>query len=514
MSVEAMKVNTSLKELDPEVYNIIENEKGMQQRGVNLIDSENVTSQAVMEAVGSVMVNKYLEGYPGSRYYCGNEFIDHSESLCRERALQAYRSDPKDWGVDVQPLSGSPVNFQVLTALCVVHDRIMGLDLRIGGRLSHGFQADNKKISMVSKVSFPYRLDEETGLIDYDECEKFAMCVRPNILITGTSAYSHLIDHERMRTITDACGAILLVDMARISGLVAGGVIPTPFQYAGVVTTTTHKSLHGPRAAMIFYRKGPNGTDTQGNPIMFGFEERINAAVFPGLQGGPPDQSITALAVALKAGPSPEFKEYQGQVLNNAQALGQSLSEKKFDLVSEGTSNHLLLDLRYQRASGHKSDHICENTSIILNKNIIPGVKSAMVLNGLRVGAHVMTTRGLVEEYFARVGECLIVFIVFAVAGIFLQSALEQAALVQDYMIAQQLKNKNNFMAKLMLLYHDLDTSRVGAITNTDFEEQMGSEKCARNTPTACIQSPSIYPRFVGIRTVAASTRASCLIQR
>jgi len=200
----------------------------------------------------------------------------------------------------------------------------------------------------------------------------------------------------------------LLADMAHISGLVAGGVIPTPFQYADIVTTTTHKSLRGPRAAMIFYRKGQKGTDKQGNPIMYDFEERINAAVFPGLQGGPHNQSITALAVALKAAQAPEFKEYQEQVLKNAQALGKSLSEKKFDLVSGGTSNHLLLlDLRSKGVNGNKSELVCENTSIILNKNTIPGDKSAMVPNGLRVGAHAMTTRGLVEEDFARVGEFL-----------------------------------------------------------------------------------------------------------
>jgi glycine hydroxymethyltransferase len=405
-----MKLNTSLKELDPVVYNIIENEKIRQKRCVNLIASENFTSQAVMEAVGSVMVNKYSEGYPGARYYGGNEFIDQSESLCQERALQACRLDPKDWGVNVQTLSGSPANFQVFTALCDVHDRIMGLDLPHGGHLSHGFQTDNKKISMVSKYfeSIPYRLDESTGLIDYDECEKFAMRVRPKILIAGTSAYSRLIDYERMRKIADACGAHLLADMAHISGLVAGGVVPTPFQYADVVTTTTHKSLRGPRAAMIFYRKGQKGTDKQGNPIMYDYEERINAAVFPGLQGGPHNQSITALAVALKAAQAPEFKEYQEQVLKNAQALGKSLSEKKFDLVSGGTSNHLLLlDLRSKGVNGNKSELVCENTSIILNKNTIPGDKSAMVPNGLRVGAHAMTTRGLVEEDFGRVGEFL-----------------------------------------------------------------------------------------------------------
>merc|ERR1719191_2423728 len=219
-----------------------------------------------------------------------------------KRALEAYRLDPKEWGVNVQSLSGSPANFQVFTALCDVHDRIMGLDLPHGGHLSHGYQTDTKKISMVSKYfhSIPYRLNEETGHIDYDECEKFAMRIRPKILIAGTSAYSRLIDYARMRKIADNCGAYLLADMAHISGLVAGKVVPTPFEFADVVTTTTHKSLRGPRGAMIFYRKGQKGTAKDGTPIMYDLERRVNEAVFPGLQGGPHNQTITALAVALK----------------------------------------------------------------------------------------------------------------------------------------------------------------------------------------------------------------------
>merc|ERR1712113_22240 len=202
-----------------------------------------------------------------------------------------------------------------------------------------------KKISMVSKYfeSIPYRLDEETGLIDYDECEKFAMRIRPKILIAGTSAYSRLIDYSHMRQIADKCGAYLLADMAHISGLVVGGTIPSPFEFADVVTTTTHKSLRGPRGAMIFFRKGQRGVDKKGNSIQWDLEEKINAAVFPGLQGGPHNQSITALAVALKMAQTPEFRTYQEQVMKNAKALGESLSSHGFDLVSGGTDNHLLL---------------------------------------------------------------------------------------------------------------------------------------------------------------------------
>merc|ERR1719240_2254784 len=408
VSVEAMKLNTSLKELDPEVYNIIENEKGRQKRCVNLIASENFAPLSVLEAVGSVMVNKYSEGYPGARYYGGNEFIDQSESLCQERALEACKLDSKDWGVNVQSLSGSPANFQVFTALCDVHDRIMGLDLPHGGHLSHGYQTDTKKISMVSKyfTSIPYRLDEETGLIDYDECEKFALRIRPKILIAGTSAYSRLIDYKRMREIADKCGAILLADMAHISGLVVAGTIPSPFEYADVVTTTTHKTLRGPRGAMIFYRKGQKGVDKKGNPLMYDYEEKVNAAVFPGLQGGPHNQTITALAIALKQASSPEFKTYQEQVLKNSKALGDTLISKGFDLVSGGTDNHLvLMDLRSKGINGGKAEWMCETVNIITNKNTVPGDKSAITPSGLRLGAPAMTSRGLVEKDFNQIGD-------------------------------------------------------------------------------------------------------------
>lgn len=408
ISVDAMRLNAGLQESDPEVFDIIEKEKARQRRCINLIASENFAPKAVLEAVGSVMVNKYSEGYPGARYYGGNEFIDQAESLCMQRALESCRLDPKEWGVNVQSLSGSPANFQVFTALCDVHDRIMGLDLPHGGHLSHGYQTDTKKISMVSKYfeSIPYRLDESTGLIDYDECEKFAVRIRPKILIAGTSAYSRLIDYARMRQIADKCGAYLLADMAHISGLVVAGVIPSPFEYADVVTTTTHKSLRGPRGAMIFFRKGQRGVDKKGNPTTWDLEEKINAAVFPGLQGGPHNQSITALAVALKQGQTPEFRQYQEQVMKNAKALGDSLKACNFDLVSGGTDNHLvLINLRPKGVNGNKAEIVCEQASIVLNKNTIPGDKSAMSPNGLRVGAPAMTSRGLVEEDFAKVGE-------------------------------------------------------------------------------------------------------------
>merc|ERR1712151_674022 len=325
------------------------------------------------------------------------------ESLCQRRALEACKLDPKDWGVNVQSLSGSPANFQVFTALCDVHDRIMGLDLPHGGHLSHGYQTDSKKISMVSKYfeSIPYRLNEETGLIDYDECEKFAMRIRPKILIAGTSAYSRLIDYSRMRQIADKCGAYLLADMAHISGLVVGGVVPTPFEYADIVTTTTHKSLRGPRGAMIFYRKGVRGHTKKGDAIMYDLEGPINASVFPGHQGGPHNHTISALATALKQASTPEFVLYQKQVLSNSSSFADAMTKRGYSLVSGGTENHLMLvDLKPAGVDGARVEAVLELANIAINKNTVPGDKSALIPGGIRMGTPALTSRGFEEEHF------------------------------------------------------------------------------------------------------------------
>jgi glycine hydroxymethyltransferase len=408
LTVQAMKLNSPLADVDPEVAQIIEGEKDRQRRCINLIASENFASKAVMECTGSVMTNKYSEGYPGARYYGGNKFIDQAESLCIKRALDAFGLKDSEWGVNVQSLSGSPANFQFFTATLNPHDRIMGLDLPHGGHLSHGYEIAGKKVSSVSQYfeSMPYRLNEETGRIDYEELEKYAVRFRPKIIIAGASAYARLYDYARMRQIADTVGAILLADMAHISGLVAAGVIPSPFDHCDAVTTTTHKSLRGPRGAMIFWRKGQKGVDKKGNPIMYDFDDKVNAAVFPGLQGGPHNHTITALATALKMAGSPEFKDYQTQVLKNAKALGESLVAKGFTLVSGGTDNHLvLLDLRNKGINGNKGEYICEQASIIMNKNTVPGDKSAITPSGLRVGAPGMTSRGLQEDDFRKIGE-------------------------------------------------------------------------------------------------------------
>mmetsp|Transcript_46919 Transcript_46919/g.101989 ORF Transcript_46919/g.101989 Transcript_46919/m.101989 type:complete len:483 (+) Transcript_46919:88-1536(+) len=406
ITTDAMRVNAGLAEVDPEISNIIEAEKLRLKNSLVLIPSENFAPRCILEAVGSVMTNKYSEGYPGRRYYGGNEFIDQAETLCQQRALNAFGLDSAEWGVNVQVLSGSPANFAAYTGLLNVHDRIMALDLPHGGHLSHGYQLPNKKISMVSKYfeSMPYRLDEDTGLIDYDELEKFAMRYRPKLIVCGASAYSRLIDYSKFRKIADKVGAILLCDMAHISGLVAGKVIPSCFPHVDIVTTTTHKSLRGPRGAMIFYRQGVKGTDKKGNEIKYDFAEKINSAVFPGLQGGPHNHTITALAVALKEAASPQFAEYQQQVLKNAKAMENTLLSLGYNIVSGGTDNHLLLvDLRNQGVNGAVGETICEMANITLNKNTVPGDVSALHPSGLRIGSPAMTSRGLMEPDFEQV---------------------------------------------------------------------------------------------------------------
>lgn len=290
----------------------------------------------------------------------------------------------------------------------------MGLDLPHGGHLSHGYQTPTKKISAISKYfeTFPYRLDEKTGLIDYDKLQDLANLYRPKIIIAGTSAYSRLIDYPRMREICDSVGAYLLADMAHISGLVAGKVIPSPFPHADIVTTTTHKSLRGPRGAMIFFRKGVRRSDTKGKQEMYDLEGPINSSVFPGHQGGPHNHTITALAVALHQAQQPVFREYQQAVLANAKALASRLGDAKekggfgYNIVSGGTDNHLvLIDLKPAGIDGARVERILELVGVACNKNTVPGDVSAMKPGGLRMGTPAMTTRGFQPADFERVGD-------------------------------------------------------------------------------------------------------------
>ena len=295
------------------------------------------------------------------------------------------------------------------TALLEPHDRILSLDLPHGGHLSHGYQTATKKISMVSKFfeSMPYRLDEKTGVIDYDAMEKSAELFRPKLIVAGASAYSRLIDYERIRNIADKVGAYVLADMAHISGLIAAKVIPSCFPFADVVTTTTHKSLRGPRGAMIFYRKGQRGTTKKGEPIMYDIEDKINFAVFPGLQGGPHNHTIGALSTCLKQVNTPEFVEYQKQVLKNCSSLAKRLNELGYNLVSGGTDNHLVLvDLKSSKGiDGARVERVLELACIASNKNTIPGDTSALTPGGIRMGTPALTSRGLNETDFVKVAE-------------------------------------------------------------------------------------------------------------
>ena len=402
-------LNAPLTATDPDLCELIERERARQRSSLVLIASENFASRSVLDALGSVLSNKYSEGYPGARYYGGNENIDKIELLCQRRALEAFDLDPAEWGVNVQSLSGSPANFQAYTALLEPHDRILSLDLPHGGHLSHGYQIPGKKISMVSRYfeSMPYRLDEGTGTIDYDAMERSAELFRPKMIVAGASAYSRLIDYGRIREIADGVGAYVMSDMAHISGLVSAGVIPSCFPHSDVVTTTTHKSLRGPRGAMIFYRKGQRGTDKKGVPIMYDIEERINFAVFPGLQGGPHNHTIGALATCLKQAATPEFVEYQKQVLANASALAGRLTELGYELVSGGTDNHLvLIDVKKSRKiDGARVERILELACVASNKNTVPGDRSALMPGGIRMGTPALTSRGFGEADFVRVAD-------------------------------------------------------------------------------------------------------------
>ncbi|KAM3507664.1 hypothetical protein MY11210_007061 [Beauveria gryllotalpidicola] len=415
LTILSQLLSAHLSKADPAVFDIIEKEKHRQKHFINLIPSENFTSQAVLDALGSVMQNKYSEGYPGARYYGGNEFIDQSERLCQQRALEAFSLDASDWGVNVQPLSGAPANLYVYSALMATHDRLMGLDLPHGGHLSHGYQTPTKKISSISKYfeTVPYRLDEKTGFIDYEKLEELALIYRPKIIVAGASAYSRLIDYKRIREICDKVNAYMLADMAHISGLVAANVLPGPFQHADIVTTTSHKSLRGPRGALIFFRKGVRRQDPKTKiDEMYNLEGPINSSVFPGHQGGPHNHTITALSVALKQAQTPDFHAYQSQVLANAKAFAKRLGGDKskgglgYSLVSGGTDNHLVLaDLKPNGVDGGRVERILELVGIAANKNTVPGDRSALVPGGLRMGTPAMTSRGFTENDFVRVAD-------------------------------------------------------------------------------------------------------------
>ena len=368
-----------IKQQDPKVQEMIELELGRQRNKLEMIASENFVSQAVMEAQGSVLTNKYAEGYPHKRYYGGCEYVDMVEELAIERAKQLFGAEH----VNVQPHSGSQANFGVYFALLEPGDTIMGMNLSHGGHLTHGspVNVSGKYFNII-----PYGVDAETGRIDYDEMRKIAQEHKPKMIIGGGSAYSRQIDFKTMADIAHEVGAIFMVDMAHFAGLVAAGLHPNPVEYADIVTTTTHKTLRGPRGGMIMCKEE--------------YAKAIDKSIFPGIQGGPLMHVIAAKAVAFGEALQPEFKEYAKQVIVNAQTLAETLQQEGFTIVSGGTDTHVLLvDLRTVGLTGKVAEHVLDEVGITCNKNTIPfDPESPFVTSGIRLGTPALTTRGLHAE--------------------------------------------------------------------------------------------------------------------
>jgi glycine hydroxymethyltransferase len=386
-------MNRLLRNVDRELWSIIKNEFSRQKYGIELIASENYAPLSVLEVLGTVLTNKYSEGRPGKRYYGGNQYIDEIENLCMKRGLELYDLNSNEWSMNVQPLSGCAANLAVYTGLLKPHDRIMGLDLPSGGHLSHGFYNGAKKVSATSIFfeSLPYVINND-GFIDYDEFEKRAKMFQPKLIICGGSAYPRDWDYKKFREVADSVGAYLMCDMAHISGLVATGEHNNPFEYADVVTSTTHKTLRGPRSGIIFMKNKD------------GIVDKIHNAVFPGLQGGPHNNQIGALALQFKLANTDEFKEYIQNVKSNAKTMAEKLKSIGYKLSTDGTDNHIILvDLKDKDITGSKLEKVCEAVDISLNKNTVIGDKNPMNPGGVRIGTPAMTTRGFVEKDFEQI---------------------------------------------------------------------------------------------------------------
>lgn len=380
---------------DKQIEKLIKQEEKRQKSVINLIASENVVSKDVLTALGSVLTNKYAEGYPGKRYYGGNSVIDKVESLCQARALKTFGLPADKWTVNVQALSGSPANLAVYTALVPKGGKIMGMSLDQGGHLTHGH-----KVSATGMfwTQVPYGVDKETEVLNYDALMKLAVAEKPNIIVAGFTAYPRQINWQKFREIADASGAILMVDMSHIAGLVAGREYPSPFLFADVVTTTVHKTLRGPRAALIFARADERELG-----------KKIDKAVFPGLQGGPHENQIAAVAVALKEAQTGDFKKYAKQVKKNATVLAEELAKFGWRIISGGTDSHLVLVdvwMEGKGITGKEAETKLEKVGIIVNKNAIPyDTRSPFDPSGIRLGTACETSRGAKEKDFKKIAE-------------------------------------------------------------------------------------------------------------
>ncbi len=377
---------SSLKTQDPEIFQYLEQELDRQKTGLELIPSENYVSVAVLEVLGSVATNKYSEGYPGKRYYGGTQHIDSIEQLAIDRAKKLFGAEH----VNVQPLSGAPANLAVYVAMLEPGDTVLGMDLSHGGHLTHGHP-----ITFPAKIFnfVRYKTDTKTGLIDYDNLREMALEHKPKMILVGYSAYSREIDYEKVKEIADEVGALTMADIAHIAGLIAGGVMNNPVPLFDVVTTTTHKTLRGPRGGMIMCKEK--------------HAKAIDKSVFPGLQGGPHEHNIAAKAVAFGEALKPEFKEYSKQIIVNTKALEASLKKHNFTICFNQTDNHLLLvDLTNKMVSGKVAQEVLDNAGITLNKNMVPDdPRSPMDPSGIRMGTPALTTRGFGESEMEKVGE-------------------------------------------------------------------------------------------------------------
>lgn len=379
-----------LKELDPEVFDAIQKETERQQTHLELIASENFTLPAVMQAMGSTLTNKYAEGYPGKRYYGGCEFVDIVENLAIERAKKLFGAEH----VNVQPHSGSQANIAVYTSILKPGDKVLAMSLEHGGHLTHGHPMN---LSGMLYQIVSYGVDEKTGRIDYDKLEETAMAEKPKLIVVGASAYPRIIDFKRCGEIAQKCGAMLMADIAHIAALVAGGVHPTPFPFCDFVTTTTHKTLRGPRGGIIMCKEK--------------YAKAINSSVFPGNQGGPLMHVIAAKAVCLGEALKDSFREYAAQIVKNAAALADELKKRGQSLVSDGTDNHLMLiDLRVANPdlTGKAAQAALDKANITTNKNTIPGeTRSPFQASGIRLGTAAVTSRGMTEKEMAKIAEAI-----------------------------------------------------------------------------------------------------------